>query len=542
MIDGRTVYTPLYSGVFWDAQDYLLEDIDHIEVISGPGGTLWGANAVNGVINIVTRKADDTQGLYAEGGAGSELNGTAGVRYGGTLTPRIHYRVYGKYMDFDDSALAGGSSAGDAWHRRQAGFRMDAADAGLGAWTVQGDMYSNHEHVAAGGTSLLQGQNLLGRWDRELGGDAGVRVQVYYDRTRISLPVAPLTIGASVLSPPGTLHDELQTFDLDLQHRRPLGGANVVTWGLGFRYTHDVVDNAPALAFLPDELDQQLYSAFVQDEIRLHERLSLIVGSKVEHNSYTAYEFEPSLRLQWQAAETQTAWAAVSRAVRTPSRIDRDLYEGPAPYPTILKGSPDFESEHVLAYELGYRAQAGANFTTSLATFYNVYGDVRSTTFTPVTLLPFYFQNGLAGHTWGAEWTGTWQITDNWSLHAGYTLLQERLHVKPGYFDLTNAHNETADPQQQASLRSALDLSGRVTLDLDLRWVDTLINSNGPALGSVPAYIDLNARLAWRATDHVELSVTGVNLLHDQHVEYGFPSPARAQIQRGVYGKLVWRR
>ncbi len=244
-------------------------------------------------------------------------------------------------------------------------------------------------------------------------------------------------LGSIPLTAAGTLRDELQTFDLDFQHRLRLNDANTFTWGLGFRDTHDVVDNAPAIAFLPAVLDQQLYSVFLQDEIRLREGLSLTVGTKVEHNDYTGYEFEPSLRIQWQAAATQTIWAAVSRAVRAPSRIDRDLYE--APTLTILKGSEDFHSEKVLAYELGWRAQASTRLTTSLATFYNNYDDVRSTAITPATILPFYFQNGVKGHTWGAEWTGALQLTDDWSLHAGYVLLQEKLRVKPGETDLTNA-------------------------------------------------------------------------------------------------------
>jgi iron complex outermembrane receptor protein len=337
------------------------------------------------------------------------------------------------------------------------------------------------------------------------------------------------------------LRDELQTFDLDFQHRRWLGPRNAFTWGIGLRNTRDVVDNAPALAFLPRHLDQQLYSAFAQDEIRLTQALALTVGTKVEHNDYTGFEWEPSLRLQWQAAAAQTVWGAASRAVRAPSRIDRDLRQGQDPWPVILKGSDDFKSEHVIAYELGYRAQAGTRFTTSLAMFYNVYGDVRSPTITADTVIPFYFENGVAGQTWGAEWTGTVQVTANWTLRAGYVLLKEDLHVKSGHVDITNGRNEVADPQQQAALHSSLDLPRRVTLDMNLRWVDTLQNSNGPAVGHVSSYMDLDARVGWHASDSLELALSGSNLLHQRHPEYGFPSPTRAEAQRSFQGQLVWR-
>jgi iron complex outermembrane receptor protein len=540
MIDGRTVYTPLYSGVFWEAQDYLLEDIDRIEVISGPGGTLWGANAVNGVINIITREASSTQGLFAEAAAGSELFAAAGMRYGGTTASGLSYRAYGKHLSIDESVLSDGSGADDDWHREQAGFRMDSAPSSAGSWTLHGDLYSSHQQTSDGRISIMRGQNLLGRWKREPAEESSLGLQIYYDRTELSLPVAPLSINGIVLAPAGMLHDELQTLDLDFQHRLPVGARNTLTWGIGFRYTHDALDNAPAVAFLPAKLGQQLYSAFAQDELRLLQNLTLTVGSKVEHNDYTGYEFEPSARLQWLVGD-QTIWTAVSRAVRAPSRIDRDLFQGPAPYPTILRGSGDFESENVVAYELGYRAQASARFRTSLATFYNEYDDVRSTTITPVTLLPFYFENGLAGHTWGAEWTGQLQLADNWSVQAGYVLLQEKLHVRQGHIDISNGHNETSDPEQQATLRSSMNLPGRIAVDLNLRWVDTLRNSNGPATGVVPAYVDLDARLAWQASPGLELALTGRNLLHDHHPEYGFPSAARNEIQRGVYAKLVWR-
>jgi iron complex outermembrane receptor protein len=540
MIDGRTVYTPLFSGVFWEAQDYLLEDIDRIEVISGPGGTLWGANAVNGVINIITRRASESQGLYAEAGGGSQLQSVAGLRYGAALTPSSSFRVYGKHLERDDSVRADGDSAQDDWHRNQAGFRLDS-QSGADDFTLQGDFYANREQDPAGITRM-RGANLLGRWSRRLSQDSDFSLQTYYDWAQLSDAVPPLMLAGLPFSPAGRLHDDLQTLDVDFQHRFRPSDSQEVVWGLGFRYTHDSVDNAPALAFLPAVRDQELYSLFAQDEIRLHDTLFLTVGSKIEHNEYTGFEFEPSARLMWQPRPTQTAWAAVSRAVRTPSRIDRDLSQGAPPYLVILRGDSQFKSEKLRAYELGYRMEIASKLTTSLSTYYNVYDDVRSTRITPVTLIPFYFANDLAGHSYGLEFAGQLQLADNWLLHGGYNLIETRLHVKDGQFDLSGARNETADPEQQVSLRSSLNLPRGLELTAGLRWVDSLRNNNGPTPGTVPKYIELDARLAWRAGEHLELSLTGQNLLHAAHPEYGFPGPDRSLVQRNVYGKIVWRR
>ena len=538
MIDGRTVYTPLFSGVYWEAQDQLLEDVDRIEVISGPGGTLWGANAVNGVINIITRRAADSQGLYAEAGGGSELERVAGLRYGTTLSDSTAVRFYGKYFDRDESVRENGSPSQDDWHREQGGFRLDS-QAGRDDFTLQGDYYQNLEHDPVG-TTHMRGANLLGRWSRQLTDESDLRLQTYYDWSHLSNAVAPLTLSGIPFSPAGRLRDDLQTLDVDFQHRFRASESQEIIWGAGFRYTHDAVDNAPALAFFPTVLDQELYSIFAQDEMRLRDTLFLTLGTKLEHNEYTGFEFEPSVRLMWQPQPTQTLWAAASRAVRTPSRVDRDLSQGAPPYLVLLRGDTGFSSEKVLAYEVGYRAQVESRFTMNLSGYYNVYNDVRSTRITPITVIPFYFANDLDGHSYGLEFSGRLQLTDNWSMRAGYNLIETRLHVKSGQFDLSNARNETADPEQQVSLGSSLDL-GAVELTTALRWVDVLHNSNGPTAGTVPQYVELDARLAWQLSKHLELSVAGQNLLHASHPEYGFPSPTRTLAERNVYGKLAWR-
>jgi iron complex outermembrane receptor protein len=545
LIDGRTVYTPLFSGVFWDVQDYLLEDVDRIEVISGPGGTLWGANAVNGVINITTKSAKDTQGLFLEGAAGNELTGAVGARYGGKLAPGVYFRVYGKYFDRAEGVLANGAGANDPWRMARGGFRVDAETRPEDKMTLQGDYYSGNENQVTGGTGKVRGGNILGRWTRTVSADSNVSLQLYYDRTHLASPRA----AASATVPAGTLVDDLDTYDLDFQHHLNRGDSHRLVWGLGYRFTHNVVGNAPSVGFLPPRLDHRLFSGFVQDEIRLRPDVFLTLGTKIEHNDYTGVEWEPSGRLRWDLGPAQMVWAAVSRAVRMPSRIDRHLVQPtglPAPFPqSILTGGPDFDSETVIAYELGHRAVLGTKATTSLSLFYNTYDRIRSTTPGPAGFpsfgFPLVFQNNLEGETYGLEFTATYQALPGWRLHASYNLLKAHLRVKPGKLDFSQALNETADPEQQFALRSSADLPGGVELDAALRWVDTLRNNNGPNPGTVPDYFELDVRLGWHPTPRLELSVVGQNLLDDHHPEYGFPGPGREEIRRSVYGKVSWR-
>lgn len=536
LMDGRTLYSPLFSGVFWNAQDYVLEDIDRIEVISGPGGALWGANAVNGVINISTKSAKDTQGLYTEVAAGTELRNLTSVRYGGVLAPDVHYRVYAKYFDRDAGVLPNGASASTGWNMWRTGFRIDSESTPQTTLTLQGDIYGNDENLPGGQYNKLGGGNLLGRWTHTLENDSEMSLQFYYDRTNLSQPVP-----ASIFSPiAGRLTNSLDTYDLDFQHRIRWGERNQVVWGLGYRFTHDDTTNAPGLGFQPAELNQSLVSAFAQDEITLGGGVSLTIGTKVEHNDYTGVEIEPNTRLQWNVTPAQMVWGAVSRAVRMPSRVDRDLRR-PSTGPAIFSGGANYESETVIAYELGYRAQLGPKVIVAVSAFYNCYDDVRSLGTTPVTFLPLVFENNVEGETHGVELTATYEVNESWRLRGGYTLLVENLRVKPGELDINNALNETADPRNQFSFRSSFNLPRRVELDTGLRWVDTLRQNNAGAVAKVPAYFELDVRLAWHATDQLELSLVGQNLLHERHPEYGLPGPGREEIARGVYAKVVWR-
>jgi iron complex outermembrane recepter protein len=549
LLDGRSIYTPLLAGVIWNMQDYLLEDIDRIEVISGPGGTLWGANAVNGVINITTKSAEDTQGLYVDGGGGTWLQDFGAARYGGTLASNVYYRVYGKYFDYGPEVYADGTSAHDGWNRGQGGFRIDTDSSADNTFTLQGDAFGGDTDTQPGGEGNAQaegtssGENILGRWTHTFAEDSSMQLQLYYDRTHLAAPFQ----SAGPTIPAGTLFEDLDTADLDFQDRFTLGDRNHIVWGFGYEFTHDSVQNEPLVAFLPSTLDQDLFSGFLQDEIKLLEKVHLTIGSKLEHNDYTGVEYEPSARLQWNVTENQMIWGAVSRSVRMPARYDRDLYEPNPGYGTLLAGNSTFQSETVIAYELGYRAQLARYVSGSVSAFYNDYNNLRSYTYTPGTLIPLYFANYLRGDTYGFELSADFQVLPQWRLDAGYDLLKETIYVSPGQpaddepLNEQNILSTTADPQQQVFLRSSMDLPGRTELDANARWIDTVQNNNGSIAGNVPSYFELDLRAAWHVTKKIEVSAVGQNLLQAQHPEAGFPGPAQEQIVRSMYGEVSCR-
>jgi iron complex outermembrane receptor protein len=542
LIDGRTVYTPLFSGVFWDVQNVMLADVDRIEVISGPGGTQWGANAVNGVINVITRSARDTQGSYVEASAGNQLHDLVAARYGGSTSPQTYYRVYAQTFDRGAESLGDGSDAHDGWNQTRVGFRIDSQRSASESVMLQGSYYEGHEDVVTGDTARVSGSSVLGRWSRTLAPGSQMNLQAYFSRTHLEDPFPPFVLGGAPLAPAGFLVDDLDTFDIDFQYRFAWGERQHVQWGAGYRYTRDRVDNAPSVAFLPERLDQRLYSAFVQDEIAFGPTLTLTVGSKFEHNDYTGGEVEPGARLLWDVDPGHSLWLALSRAVRTPSRIDRDLVE-PAPGSplTVLVGSEQFQSETLVAAELGYRAQFNDRVTTSVSAYRNAYRDLRSTGLTPVSGLPLVFENNVEGYTYGLELAIDVQATESWRLHFGYDPIREHLRVKPGAFDFNAALNEVADPHDRVSIRSALDLPGGLEFDANARWTSPRAINSGAVIETIPSYWDLELRLGWHPSEHLELSLAGQNLLYARRALYGFPGPDQVQIERAVYGKVAWR-
>jgi iron complex outermembrane receptor protein len=517
LMDGRTLYSPLFAGVFWDVQDTLLEDIDRIEVISGPGGALWGANAVNGVINIVTKSAKDTQGVLVSGGGGIQPQDFTGLRYGGTLATNVYFRVYGKYFDRDSTVFPNGTEATNDWRMGQGGFRMDWLPPNGDTVTLQGDGYAGRIQQPNLPDATASGQNILGRWTHLTGDESDINLQLYWDRTYRAIP--------------GIGPDTLNTYDVDFQHRFPIGRRHKAIWGLGYRLISDNFQNGPVLSFFPPKRNLQLFSGFVQDEIALvPDRLELTVGTRLEHNDYTGFEVEPNVRLAWTPTERQTVWGAVSRAVRIPSRADRDLVVH-VPPETIL-GSPNTISEEVVAYELGYRIRPVSSLLLSLATFYNTYDDLRSLEPSPTSPTTLVTDNGLQGDSWGAELSGTYQVIKSWRLRGGYTYFDKDITLKPGSHDIFQGKGAGNDPNNQFLLQSMLDLPGHVQFDWVARYVARLPSPN------VPSYFAMDVRAAWRPRRNLELALVGQNLWDSQHAEFG-AALTRQEIQRSFYGKIT---
>lgn len=512
LIDGRTVYTPLFSGVFWEAQDTLLADIERIEVISGPAATLWGANGVNGVINIRTYSAAKTQGAYASAVAGNRETG-AEARYGGRFDDGS-WRIYAKYFDRDHLNLTTGPAIRDESRRAATGFRTDW-QRGIDTSTLQGDAYwGDIDQVPAART--ISGGNLLGRWQHALSGGASVTLQAYYDRTNREHPLQ--------------FKEALDTLDLELQHEwRPLADHRLV-WGGGYRVSRDRVDNSASQAFMPEDRTLRWGNVFAQDEIRLRDDLELTLGAKVETNIYTGSEWLPNVRLSWQPARDHLVWGALSRAVRAPSRIDRDLSIPGAP-PFLLVANDTFASEIMRSAEIGYRAQVSSDLSFSLTAFRHEYPNLRSLDLSPSGVV---FANTIEGTTNGVEGWGSLRLTPYWRVVGGFVWMKVRRNVIPGMRDLGGMTSLGDDPDNTAMLRSSWDIGAKGELDLTLRHSGTLPGA------PVPAYTVLDGRFGWRFTPNFDASVVVQNAADHHYAEWGAPNN-RAALDRNAYLRVTWK-
>ncbi len=553
LIDGRSVYTTLLAGVYWEVQDTVMEDIERIEVIRGPGGTVWGPNAVDGVINIITKSSKDTQGALVATGGGDEEQGFLSARYGGSTSNGLSYRVYAKGFNRAAEFHSDGDNY-DHWKAAQGGFRMDWAKSAQDSFTLQGDLYDERagESVSAVnytppfsqvlvGDEVLSGGNIVGRWTRTFGSGDDIQLQAYYDRTNRYEP---------------NFGDIRNTFDVDFLERLHLGSRHHVSWGLGARASHGT-ELAPTsgLYFVPSSRTDQLYTAFFEDDISLlPNQLTLEVGTKLLHTNYIGVEPEPSARLLWTPTGTQTIWVAGTRAVRTPSDSERDFFlsgyigtSGGLPYFARFNANPTFKSEVLDSYELGYRGLAAPNLYFDLATFFNQYYDVFSEEITgapyvenspgtPHLLLPAQFRNGLFGTTAGVEIGPEWRPVSFWRLRGSYSFLHMSLRKSPTSMDVGTAPiTNGTSPQHQVLLQSSLDLPKRFTFGFDYRYVSAL-----PGI-SIPSYSTGDARIAWSFGHHWEVSAVGRNLFQPNHVEFASDPAPNVAIKRSFYGEIVWR-
>ena len=518
LVDGRTIYTALFSGVFWDQQDLLLEDVERIEVISGPAATMWGSNAVNGVINVITRSARDTQGIVASIGAGNRRQ-SAAVRYGDLLDGHTALRVYAKVSNLETTHRANATAVRDGRGWLQTGFRADWGDTRRG-FTLQGDAYgvrSQDRGIAGGGVPIgrieLSGFNLIGRWRRPFTAESQLQIQGYVDHAQRDERV--------LFQPRSDL------FDVELQHEVAVG-INRVVWGAGYRHGRDEVEDGFLVGFRPTSRSLDWMHVYGQDSLQLHRTLELRVGIKLERNDYTGWEYQPNTRLAWTPGTDHLLWGAVSRAVRAPARFDRDVIR---PLGGIF-GGPDFVSEVANVYQAGYRAQAAGMLTWSATAYLHDWDRLRSATAPPV-----FIENKIEGPAYGTELWATWQLHRAWRISSGATVLRKDLRLKPDSTDTVGVRNPqlSNDPDYQWILRSFFTLRASHELDAAVRRVDSLPN---PA---VPAYTAIDARYAWRVRDGFELSVVGENLFDRSHPEFN-AAPGRAEIERGIFVQARWAR
>jgi iron complex outermembrane receptor protein len=521
LMDGRTLYSPLFSGTFWDVQDPVLADLDRIEVIRGPGGSVWGANAVNGVINVISKSAAATRGTHVLVASGTENQLVTSARYGARAAGDGSYRVFAKYRKQGANVFANGESAGDALQLGQFGFRVDSSEQRPLQWTLQANAYRGTEGLLDRDDTDVHGGYAQGRLTRRISGTSEFRLATYYDYTYRNVPLQ--------------FRESRHTVEVDAQHRIVLRNRHDVIYGGQVRVTTST-DTGATFSFEPEQRTNDVSGVFVQDEVAIKPGiLFLTLGSKFERNDYTGLEVQPTTRLRWSPSDRQTVWGAVSRAVRLPTRFDTDLRIPARPPVPEIRGSDDFEAESVIAYETGYRLRPHPRASLDVAWFVNDYDKLRSQELPSRLGFVIELGNTLNAVTTGVEAAGTVQLLERWRVHGSYTYLHGEFTRDPESRDVSGGVSEANDPPFHFSVRSYFDLPHGLALDWAFRHVAA---RPSPA---VPAYSSLDLRFGWAARPGWELSLVGQNLLDDSHPELGSAGPRRLEFQRGVYVRSIWQ-